>query len=114
MYYSQYKQDKFLDKIVKHYKKLSKGFGMEMKPDEELINSYGYQFMNMKQLKKSEQFFKLNVTNYPESFNVYDSLGDYYVKIGDKKRAIINFRKAISLNSKSEESIKKLNELEKE
>jgi hypothetical protein len=40
----------------------------------------------------------MNVTNYPESFNVYDSLGDYYEATGDKASAIENFKKALQLN----------------
>ncbi len=31
--------------------------------------------------------FKLNVINYPESYNVYDSIGDYYDAKGDKANA---------------------------
>ena len=53
--------------------------------------------MSMKQLKKSEAFFKFNVANYPESFNVYDSLGDFYTVNGEKKRAIDNYKKSLVL-----------------
>jgi len=90
-----------LDKIVNHYKKLSKEFKMEMKPDEEYVNNLGYQFIGMKQLKKAEDFLKLNVANYPESFNVYDTLGDFYALNEDKEKAIKNYQKAISLGQKS-------------
>jgi predicted alpha/beta superfamily hydrolase len=72
-----------VNKIVDHYKHLSKKFGREIKPEEAYVNGMGYQFMNMQQLNKSEQFFKLNVANYPESFNVYDSLGDFYAATGE-------------------------------
>lgn len=106
-------ESKTLDKIVNHYNKLSKEFRMEMKPDEEYINGLGYQFMSMKQLKKSEEFFKLNIANYPKSFNVYDSLGDFYAANGEKEKAIENYKKSISLN-KDSFSKDKLIELEKE
>jgi predicted Zn-dependent protease len=33
------------------------------------------------------QIFKLNVKNYPESANVYDSLGEAFEKAGDIKMA---------------------------
>jgi len=91
----------FSAKIINHYKKLSKEFKMEMKPDEEYINNLGYQFMDMKQHKKAESFLKLNVANYPESFNVYDTLADFYALNGEKEKAIKNYKKAISLGQKS-------------
>jgi hypothetical protein len=103
-----------LGKVEEHYKRLSKEFGIEINPDEEYINGLGGYFLSVKQFKKAEDFFKLNVANYPDSFKVYDSLGDLYVEIGNKKRAIENFRKAVSLNSESEITIQKLKALEKE
>ena len=113
------KQD-FLDpesdlfpRILNHYKKLSKGFNMEMKPDQEYINKLGYLFIRLKQFKRSEEFFKLNVTNYPGSFNAYTSLGDFYVANGEKEKAVENYKKSISLN-KDSSSKEKLIALEKE
>ena len=102
------------NKIVNHYKLLSKEFRKEMIPDEKYINGFGSYFMSVQQFRKAEDFFKLNVTNYPDSFKGYGSLGDLYVEIGDKEMAIENYKKSISLNSESEISKKKLKELEKE
>ena len=42
--------------------------------------------------------FKLNVSEYPDSWNVYDSLGEAYFKKGDKAMAIKNYQKAVELN----------------
>jgi len=98
--------------IVTHYKKLSKKFKMDMKPNDEYINNLGYHFMGMKQLKKSEDLFKLNVANYPENFNTYDSLGDFYALNGEEEKAIENYKKSISLD-KDSFSKAKLIEIEK-
>ena len=57
--------------------------------------------MSMKQLKKSEAFFKFNVANYPESFNVYDFLGDFYTANKEKKKAIDTYKKSVALNEDS-------------
>lgn len=99
-------------KVEAYYKKLSEGFGIEIKPDEEYVNNLGYQLLNNDAFTKSEQMFKLNIKNYPESFNVYDSIGDLYMAIGDKEKAIQNFKKSVSLNENSY-SKAKLKELEK-
>ncbi len=100
-----------VNKVLNHYKKLSTVFGREMKPDEQFVNGLGYQFLQMRQFKVSEQFFKLNVTNFPESFNVYDSIGDYYVAHGDKDNAIESFKKALALNKDARFSKDKLEAL---
>ena len=67
--------------------------------------------MKAKHYKKAESLFKLNVYNHPESFNVYDSYGDYFIAIGDKANAIIHLKKALAIKE-NEESRKKLTELE--
>lgn len=84
-------------KFALRYQKISTIFGYEVKPPETEINMYGYRFIQRKQFKKAEGFFKLNMSNYPESFNVYDSYGDFYVAMGDKAKAIEKFRKALSI-----------------
>jgi uncharacterized protein len=65
----------------------------------------------MKQYTKAGGFFKLNVDNYPNSANVYDSYGDYFSAVGDKTKAIEQFKKALSLKE-NEATRKKLTTLE--
>jgi len=101
----------FLDKIINHHITLSKEFKMEIKPKENAINGLGRYFMNVKQLKKAEDFLKLNVVNYPNSHSTFDALGDFYAVTGVKGKAIENYKKSISLN-KNSISKNKLIELE--
>lgn len=87
-----------LGKVEEYYKRISKEFGVEIKPDEHYVSRVGYILLRRKQFKKAAQFFDLNIKNYPESFNAYESMGDFYVAIGNKEKAIKNYKKAISLN----------------
>lgn len=98
-------------KYRNHFNNLSHKMGYQIKPDEEEINFIGYDFLGRKLFKTAESLFKLNVDNYPESFNVYDSYGDYFVAVGDKAKAIFQYKKALSLKE-NEGSRKKLKELE--
>ena len=41
--------------------------------------------------------YELNIKNYPESANVYDSMGDFYLDQADTLQAIGQFRKALEL-----------------
>ena len=99
------------NKYQNHYTNLSKKMGYTMKPDEMEINYMGYDFLGRKIYKTAESLFKLNVDNYPESYNVYDSYADYLIAIGDKATAIIQLKKALSIKE-NKESRKKLEELE--
>ena len=60
--------------------------------------TYGYSFKNEGiPFIKAEALFKLNITNYPESANCYDGLGDLYLARGEKAKAIESFEKTLSL-----------------
>lgn len=69
--------------------------------------------LNQKQFNKAETLFKLNITNYPETANCYDVLGDFYLAKGDKAKAIESFKKSLSLKA-IPETIEKLEKLLKE
>jgi predicted alpha/beta superfamily hydrolase len=98
-------------KYQNHYANLTQKMGYPINPDEGEINYMGYDFLGRKLYKTAESLFKLNVDNFPESANVYDSYGDYFVAIGDKENAVIQFKKALSIEE-NEVSRKKLTKLE--
>jgi predicted negative regulator of RcsB-dependent stress response len=61
-----------------------------------------------KNLKKEAVYLlELNCKNHPSNWNVFDSLGDFYVSTGQKELAITNYKKAISLH-KNKETRKKI------
>ena len=93
-----------------HYNEVSGQFGYTVKPPENEVNNMGYEFLQMKQYKKAEAFFNMNIRNYPESFNAYNAYGDYFVAIGNKAKAIENFKKALSIREYPE-CRQKLNKL---
>lgn len=97
-------------KMEKNAQLRSKNMGYKVDPPEGMINMLGYQSLNGKHYKLAERYFKMNTINYPKSFNVFDSYGDYYLAIGDKKNAIANFEKALSIQE-NPESRQKLDEL---
>ena len=48
----------------------------------------------------------------PESSNAYDSFAEAYMKHGDTKLAIKNYKKSLALNPENENAVKMLKELE--
>jgi dienelactone hydrolase len=65
--------------------------------DEATVNFVGYEHMQAGDLKNAIEIFELNVMAFPNSPNVYDSLGDAYVADGQKQLALKNARKALEL-----------------
>ena len=66
--------------------------------NENELNQYGYQLLGQGQHDKAIEIFILNTKRHPNSANVWDSLGEGYAIKGDKKNAIINFKKSLSMN----------------
>jgi predicted alpha/beta superfamily hydrolase len=97
-------------KYEQHYQEVSKIFGYELSPPESMINSMGYYLLSQNQRIKAGGLFRMNVENYPKSWNVYDSYGDYFLALGDKPKAIEYFKKALVLKENTE-SRRKLNKL---
>ncbi|MCK8479713.1 DUF2911 domain-containing protein [Psychroserpens algicola] len=62
------------------------------------LNALGYQMLGIKDYDKALMYFKKAVSLDPENPNVYDSLGEAYKMMGNKKEAIKNFKKSLSLN----------------
>jgi tetratricopeptide (TPR) repeat protein len=97
-------------KYEQHYREVSKLFGYKVAPPENMLNSMGYEFLQQKQYTKAGTFFKMNIDNFPDSYNVYDSYGDYFEAIGNKQKAIEYFKKALAIQE-NPDSRKKLNKL---
>ncbi len=59
------------------------------------INTLGYALMAQNKMKEALEMFEKNVKDYPDSWNVYDSLAEGLEKNGDVKGAIQNYEKAL-------------------
>jgi len=86
--------------IEEHYRETSKHFGYKVLPEEGFVNQLGYRFLSkVPDLRaKSYAFFNLNIKNYPESANAYDSMADYYEKQNDFVSALENVTKAYKIS----------------
>jgi tetratricopeptide (TPR) repeat protein len=66
--------------------------------NENELNQYGYQLLAGGQTDKAIEIFITNTKRFPKSANCFDSLGEGYATKGDKKNAIANFKKSLSMN----------------
>jgi uncharacterized membrane protein len=79
--------------------------------DEDQLNALGYRLIATKKFKEAIRILQLNVEAYPQSSNVYDSLGEAYMDNGDKPQAIANYRKSLQLNPKNRGAVQRLQKL---
>lgn len=82
--------------IEKHYGDLTERYGCAVLPPENLLNQFGYGLMGQKKLDEAISVFQRNVELYPDSANVYDSLGEGYENAGKLDMGIQNIEKAIA------------------
>jgi len=75
------------------------------------LNALGYRLLNMKKVREAIEIFKLNTEAYPQSANVYDSLGEAYMVNGDREPAIRNYQRAVELNPQNTTAIETLKKL---
>lgn len=70
--------------------------------DEGTLNTLGYFLLQDGKTQDAIAMFQRNVQEYPQSSNVYDSLGEAYMKAGQKDLAIANYEKSLQLNPKNQ------------
>jgi len=98
--------------VKAHYEGVSERLGIEVQPPEATINQLGYVLLyRVEDVDKAVELFALNVSNYPDSFNVYDSLGEAYMVRGDKILAIENYEKSLVLDPDNENAKRQLETL---
>ena len=80
-----------LDAIDAHFQSLSEKYGYTVHPPEALVNAIGYSLIQQKKYDEAITVMQRNVAVYPQSINVYDSLGDAYDQKGDRENARVNY-----------------------
>jgi uncharacterized membrane protein len=101
-----------VDAAVQQYRELkTAGSAPTYNFDEDQLNTLGYTLLRQKKYTEAIRIFQLNVDAYPQSGNVYDSLGEGYMDAGDKPRAIANYKKSLQLNPKNSGAVAMLQKL---
>jgi tetratricopeptide (TPR) repeat protein len=81
--------------------------------DENQMNRLGYDLLyGARRTQDAIAVFQLNVEDFPESFNVYDSLGEAYMVNGEKELAIKNYQKSLEPNPNNTNGVEMLQKLQ--
>ena len=98
--------------LITHFRRVSEGLGVELLPPEKFVNRAG--LLTIRQLgdtDKAIELFKINVSNYPNSYNAYASLAKAYEVNGETQLAIENYEKSLELKPDHQNSKERLREL---
>lgn len=85
--------------IEEYYEKMKIKFGYEYTTLEAMINSVGYALMGKGKTAQAIEVLKYNITRFPDSPNVYDSLGEALEAAGQLDQAAINYLIAVERGS---------------
>ncbi len=78
---------------------------------EWLLNGLGYRLLQDGRTDAAIAVFELNTVDYPNSFNVFDSLAEAYMQAGRTREAADNFRRSLQINPGNGNARQKLSEL---
>lgn len=78
---------------------------------EDYVNVWAYRLLRENKLKPALGLFRYNTEHWPNSWNAFDSLAEGYEKLGDKPRAIANYRKSLELNPANKNGADRLQKL---
>jgi Tfp pilus assembly protein PilF len=78
---------------------------------EVLLNDLGYEYLEQGKLAAAIAVFRITVEQFPESSNAYDSLGEAYLKNGQRELARQNYQRSLDLDPGNENAAKVLAQL---
>ncbi|AOW19902.1 tetratricopeptide repeat protein [Urechidicola croceus] len=96
---SMYLENNQFDKALIGYLSIQKSDSLSPAIQENYLNSKGYNLLRTDNTDQAINIFKVNTKLYPNSSNVYDSLGDALLQKGDTIEALKNFKKSLELDS---------------
>lgn len=68
-----------VEAAVEQYRELQKNGSQQYDLSQNQLNKLGYRLLNEGKTKDAVAIFKLNSETYPQSINVWDSLGEGYL-----------------------------------
>ena len=99
------------DGLIEKFDELTKKDPGKYAYSEMNFNQLGYYYLNQKNFKAADAVFLLNIREYPNSSNVYDSYAESRMEAGHKEDAILYYQKSLELNPANMNAISMLSSL---
>ncbi|NNE71608.1 MAG: serine hydrolase [Rhodothermales bacterium] len=79
---------------------------------EDTLNDLGYRLLRAGDADAAIAVFELNVSEYPDASNPYDSLGEAYMLAGQLEKALLNYRVSVELDPGNTNGLAMISRLE--
>jgi tetratricopeptide (TPR) repeat protein len=110
---NEYFELKEFDKALAAFKIIQEKDSLSPIIKQRTLNSLGYKYIRKDNFDAALEIFKINAILYPKNSNVFDSLGEAYFLKKDTLNAIVNFKKALSINPENRNSKRFLKKITK-
>jgi hypothetical protein len=102
-----------IDAALAHYHELREQFYGRGTLDfgERSLNAFGYELLGEGKAADAVAVFRLNAEQFPESGNVWDSLGEGLLAAGQREEAIEAYEKSLELDPENDNAREKLREI---
>ena len=78
---------------------------------ENEMNSMGYRLLGENKVEEAIEVLRINTEVFPDSWNVWDSLGEAYMVNGAKELAIESYERSLELNPGNQNAHRMLSKL---
>jgi uncharacterized membrane protein len=100
-----------IDSAIAQYHSLRASQSAVYDFDETELNTLGYTLLRLAKFADAIRIFQLNVQEYPNSANTYDSLGEAFMDAGNKPQAIANYQQSVDRNPGNANAVKMIAKL---
>ena len=111
-YVGQLLKNKTIMQLIDMENKLISWLAEVVKGSREL-NTLGYLHLRSNEMDKALYIFDLNTKIFPYKYNVYDSLGEAYLKNNDLTNALRHYKTVLELKPEDENALAMLDEIKK-
>jgi len=109
---SEYLANNEYEKALEGYLTIKKQDSMSPLLNHWDFNRQGYRYLRNDSIEKALMVFKINAALNPKISNVYDSLGEAYLKSKDTANALTNYKKALEYDSGNRRIKRRIEKLE--
>lgn len=99
------------DYLQGHFQEIIAGYPL-LDPPDFLLKRVGYDLLNENDIDAAIDIFAINTRLFPEVANTWDSLGETYLRKGNREPAIRNYCKSLELDPNNRNAAQMLKQLE--